>query len=79
MLEVTLGLVFILVLLTVSLPAEANYQESVRQAAYVPAVRFVVFGAVVAISFYSPPLAFLALLIAFFWLADIHLLSKKYT
>ena len=39
MLEVTLGLVFILVLLTVSLPAEANYQESVRQAAYVPAVQ----------------------------------------
>ena len=78
MLELSIGFVLVLVLLTLSLPMEVEYQESVRRAAYSPAARLAAIASIVALAFYSPLLAMLGVLIIFFWLADIQLLTKKY-
>jgi len=76
--ELSIGLILVLILVTISLPMEVEYQASVRQAAYSPAARLAALTTVVALAFYSPLLAMLGVLIVFFWLADIHLLTKKY-
>jgi len=78
MLELSIGLLLVLILFTISLPMEVEYQESIRRAAYSPAARLAAIATVVALAFYSPLLALLGILIVFFWLADIHLLTKKY-
>jgi len=76
--ELSIGLILVLILLTISLPMEVEYQESIRRAAYSPAARLAAITTVVALAFYSPLLAMLGVLIVFFWLADIQLLTKKY-
>jgi hypothetical protein len=76
--ELTIGFVFVIILLTISLPMEVEYHEIMRNAAYLPAARLAAITGVVALAFYSPLLALLGVLIVFFWLADIQLLTKKY-
>lgn len=76
--ELTIGFAFVIILLTISLPMDVEYHETLRNAAYIPAVRLAAITAVVALAFYSPLLAMLGVLIVFFWLADIQLLTKKY-
>jgi hypothetical protein len=76
--ELSIGLLLVLILFTISLPMEVEYQETVRRAAYSPAARLAAMAFVVALAFYSPLLAMLGILIVFFWLADIQLLTKKY-
>jgi len=76
--EVSIGLVLVLVLMTISLPMEVTYHDAVRRAAYIPMARLAALSAVVGLAFVSPILAMLGVLIVFFWLADIQLLTKKY-
>jgi hypothetical protein len=76
--ELTIGCVLVIVLLTISLPMEVGYHDTIRNAAYLPAARLAAMTAVVGLAFYSPLLALLGVLIVFFWLADIQLLTKKY-
>ena len=76
--ELTIGFAFVIILLTISFPMEVEYHEIMRNAAYLPAARLAAITAVVALAFYSPFLALLGVLIVFFWLADIQLLTKKY-
>jgi heme/copper-type cytochrome/quinol oxidase subunit 4 len=76
--ELTIGFAFVIILLTISLPMDVEYHETLRNAAYIPVVRLAAITAVVALAFYSPLLAMLGVLIVFFWLADIQLLTKKY-
>jgi len=76
--ELTIGFAFVIILLTISLPMEVGYHEILRNAAYLPAARLAAITGVVALAFYSPLLAMLGVLIVFFWLADIQLLTKKY-
>jgi hypothetical protein len=76
--EVSIGLVLVLVLMTISLPMEVTYHDAVRRAAYIPMARLAALSAVVGLAVVSPILAMLGVLIVFFWLADIQLLTKKY-
>ena len=77
-LEVSIGLVLVLVLMTISLPMDVTYHDAVRRAAYIPMARLAALSAVVGLALVSPILAMLGVLIVFFWLADIQLLTKKY-
>jgi uncharacterized iron-regulated membrane protein len=76
--EMTTGFVMLLILLTISIPMDVEYHDSIRRAAYNPVARFVAISVVVALALYSPFLALLGTLIVFFWLADIQLLSRQY-
>jgi hypothetical protein len=64
--------------MTISLPMEVTYHDAVRRAAYIPMARLAALSAVVGLAVVSPILAMLGVLIVFFWLADIQLLTKKY-
>jgi hypothetical protein len=76
--ELSIGLVLVLVLMTISLPMEVTYHDAIRRAAYIPMARLAALSAVVGLALVSPILAMLGVLIVFFWLADIQLLTKKY-
>jgi len=78
LIELSLGFILVIILLTISLPTEVEYHEAIRRAAYLPAARLAAITGVVALAFYSPLLAILGVLVVFFWLADIQLLTKKY-
>jgi len=76
--ELSIGLVLVLVLMTISLPMEVTYHDAIRRAAYIPMARLAALSMVVGLALVSPILAMLGVLIVFFWLADIQLLTKKY-
>jgi len=75
--ELFIGSVLVLILLTISIPIDVEYHDAVRRAAYNPAARLAACAAVVGLALYSPLLAFLGLLIVFFWMSDIQLLTKR--
>lgn len=60
----------------VSLRFEVPYAYGLEAAARHPAARFVAGAIVVGLSLRHPVLAGLALIAAFFWIADVHLLSS---
>jgi hypothetical protein len=78
LIELSIGAVLLVILLTISLPMEVEYHDAVRRAAYSPAARLAAITIVVGLAFFNTLLAMLGVLIVFFWLADIHLLTKKY-
>jgi len=68
---------FILVSLLVyfSLDFDKSYSAQVHMAARQPFARFLAGAAVTILAQYNPALAALGLLVVFFWIADVHLLS----
>ena len=60
----------------VSLRFELPYGYGSEAAARHPAARFVAGAVIVGLSLRHPVLAMLALVVTFFWIADVHLLSS---
>jgi len=77
LIELSIGMVLVFILLTISLPMDVEYHNAVKRAAYNPAARLAACAAVVGLALYSPFLAFLGLLVVFFWMSDIQLLTKR--
>lgn len=75
-LETTLALLFVGILIYFSLDFDKPYNELFHNAARHPFMRFLAGLAIAAISVHNPMLASVALIVVFFWIADIHLLSS---
>jgi hypothetical protein len=77
-LDVSLCIVLLGIVGLVSLRFDLPYGFGLEVAARHPAARFLAGAAVVALSYRHPVLASLALVAAFFWIADVNLLSSKH-
>jgi len=75
-LDVGLCVALLAVIGFASLRFESPYYYGFEVAARHPAARFAAGAAIVALSLRHPLLAGLALIVAFFWIADVHLLSS---
>jgi preprotein translocase subunit SecF len=75
-LDVGLCVAFLAIIGFVSLRFELPYGYGLEVAARHPGARFVAGAAVVALSLRHPVLAALALVVVFFWIGDVHLLSS---
>lgn len=76
-LDVVLCVAFLAIIGFVSLRFELPYGYGLDVAARHPAARFLAGAAVVALSLRHPVLAALALIVVFFWIGDVHLLSSQ--
>lgn len=75
---IELGTILILgwIVVWLTLPFEQHYDENLRQYSREPFFRIILGLLLILISTYSIPVALLLFLIIFFWIADIHLVSK---
>ena len=76
-LDVVLCVAFLAIIGFVSLRFELPYGYGLDVAARHPAARYLAGAAVVALSLRHPVLAALALIVVFFWIGDVHLLSSQ--
>ena len=74
--DIALGVVLVALLVGFSLDFKKSYANGIHSAARHPALRFLAGAAVVALGARHPVLGLLALLVVFFWVADVHLLSS---
>jgi len=75
-LETVVALLFVGVLVYFSLDFNKHYSETFHKAARHPFLRFLAGICITLIASYNPILAAVALIVVFFWIADIHLLSS---
>lgn len=75
--ESIIGFFLIVCLLTFSLHIDVPYYDKVRQAAYNPFMRLVAILSAVLLAALNPILGVLGALLVFFWIGDVHLLSRK--
>jgi len=75
-LETIAALLFVGVLVYFSLDFDKHYNELFHNAARHPFMRFIAGMAIAAMSLHNPLLSAIALIVVFFWIADIHLLSS---
>ena len=71
-----LGVLLVALIVFFSLEFDKPYMPSVHAAARHPIARLVAGAAVVYLATISPLLATLALVVVFFWIADVNLLSS---
>ena len=64
------------IVLTLTLPFEVKYDETLRKYAGEPLFRIVMGSFIVATADFSLPLSLLLFLISFFWITDVHLVSS---
>jgi len=74
--DIVLGVILVALLVGFSLEFKKPYAHGIHSAARHPALRFVAGAAVVALGTRHPALGLLALLVVFFWVAEVHLLSS---
>jgi hypothetical protein len=74
--ETGAALLFVGVLVYFSLDFDKHYSESFHAASRHPFLRFLAGIFVTLVAAQNPSLAAIALMIVFFWIADIHLLSS---
>ena len=74
--ETILAVVLIILILYFSLDFSKHYGSGVHDAARNPFVRFLAGVSVVALASINPMLATLGLIVVFFWIADVNLLSS---
>jgi len=74
--DIALGVVLVALLVGFSLDFKKSYAHGIHSAARHPALRFLAGAVVVALGTRHPVLGLLALLVVFFWVADVHLLSS---
>ena len=75
-LETVVALLFVGVLVYFSLDFDKHYSEAFHKAARHPFLRFLAGICITLIASYNLILAAVALIVVFFWIADIHLLSS---
>jgi hypothetical protein len=75
--ESIVGFFLLLILFTLSLHLNVPYYNKIRQAAYNPFMRLLAISFSVILASYNPVLGILSALIVFFWISDVHLLSRK--
>jgi pilus assembly protein TadC len=64
------------IVLTMTLPFEVKYEETLRKYAGEPLFRIVTGFLIVAVANFSLPLSLLLFLISFFWITDVHLVTS---
>ncbi len=74
--DIVLGVILVALLVGFSLEFKKPYAHGIHSAARHPALRFLAGAAVVTLGARHPMLGLLALLVVFFWVADVHLLSS---
>lgn len=74
--ESILAVVFVSIVLVFSLDFYKQYTSTFHVAARHPFLRFLAGLVVVVLADMNPSLAALALIVVFFWVADVHLLSS---
>ena len=75
-LETLVALLFVGVMVYFSLDFDKHYNELFHNAARHPFMRFIAGMAIAVMSLHNPMLSAIALIVVFFWIADIHLLSS---
>jgi len=75
-LETVVALLFVGVLVYFSLDFDRHYSDLFHNAARHPFMRFLAGLCISIMSVHNPILASVSLIIVFFWIADIHLLSS---
>jgi succinate dehydrogenase hydrophobic anchor subunit len=75
-LETVVALLFVGVLVYFSLDFDKHYSELFHNAARHPFMRFLAGLCLTLIASHNPVLASVGLIVVFFWIADIHLLSS---
>ena len=74
--ETAVGVILIALIVAFSLDFDKAYFPALHTAARHPFARFVAGGAVVYLATVDPLLASMALIVVFFWIADVNLLSS---
>ena len=74
--ETMLGGILVALIVVFSLDFDKAYLPALHNAARHPLARFAAGLAVVALAEYNPLLSILSLLVVFFWIADVNLLSS---
>jgi hypothetical protein len=74
--ETMLGGILVAFIVVFSLDFDKAYLPTLHNAARHPFARFAAGLAVVSLAEYNPLLAILSLLVVFFWIADVNLLSS---
>lgn len=75
-LETSLAFIFVGILVFFSLDFDKHYSESFHNASRHPFYRFLAGILIAVLATHNPTLAAVTLIVVFFWIADIHLLSS---